>query len=482
MNTKSPSIGIKMKISNNKELMLKKGNNAIYSDSIYLSQLNNLPSHSLLFTLNCINQTKGILRTFKNFPMIIKQMENKGNGPLASQRYMNDSIVYLDDLANIKIIPLTEQKAECILFELCEIDDSCLKENSIQEKAKDNVKTEMDFLDNIIKYYNQEKTKDYDQTIEDKNNEEEFPPEKEEDNYQLSIVYNRNVFKRETIEEIRIEEPREKEREEEEVEALEVRKTNKKKEKAIAVRYHLRKHIHTPIKKIHEQLNDDGQNNKDDNQIENNNFCSSNNGGYYLKKKHNRSLSITIIKCPICLEPIKDNSYLDTCKHEFCKKCIDHWATVSSQCPCCKENFKKIIYYNSRSRNRTEKKIKKKKFKPDEEEIEQWYLNCDEMCFICKRSDNASVLLVCDRCNFRICHTFCVGLDRIPDEDFICPECSNRTKRMKKKKAFYEKKKTMKKYKQNKILNYMENKRSLRLQNSNKKYCLRTNSKRKVNN
>lgn len=476
MNKKAPLIGIKMLISNNKELMLKKGNNAIYSDSIYQSQLTNSPFHSLLFTLNCISQSKGILRTFKYFPMIIKQVENKGNGPITSQRYMNDSIVFLNDLPNIKIIPLIEQKAECILFELCDIIKELNSiENIIQSKSKDAAQTEMDFLDNIIKYYNQEKTKDCDATIEDRNIEEkeaEFCAQNQDDNYQLSILYNRNdIYKFETNREIRIEEPMEKEKEEKAIDSIQ---SKKKKEKTIEVRYHLRKHIQTPIKNKKQMLNNDKCNDND--KLSYNN-SSNNNTDIYLKKKHKRS--ITILKCPICLEPIDNSSYLDTCKHEFCKKCIDHWATVSSQCPCCKENFKKIIYINPRSRNKTEKKIKKKKFQPDEEEVEQWYANCDEMCFVCKKSDNAPLLLVCDQCNFRICHTFCVGLDYIPDEDFICPECV-RKNQTEKKRIHQKKYKKMKKYKQNKILDYIVTKRSPCLKNNNKKYCLRTNSKRKV--
>ena len=70
-----------------------------------------------------------------------------------------------------------------------------------------------------------------------------------------------------------------------------------------------------------------------------------------------------------------------------------------------------------------EKKVKRKKFKPEEEVIEQWYNNCDEKCLICNKKNNTSYLLICDKCNFRVCHTFCVGLDYIPDGDFICPEC-----------------------------------------------------------
>ncbi|XP_022747572.1 uncharacterized protein LOC111297199 [Durio zibethinus] len=54
--------------------------------------------------------------------------------------------------------------------------------------------------------------------------------------------------------------------------------------------------------------------------------------------------------CPICLGPLVQESYLDTCFHKFCYNCILHWSRVvaskrsrpsaSVKCPLCKtENF-----------------------------------------------------------------------------------------------------------------------------------------------
>ncbi|XVE89705.1 hypothetical protein DITRI_Ditri20bG0017300 [Diplodiscus trichospermus] len=54
--------------------------------------------------------------------------------------------------------------------------------------------------------------------------------------------------------------------------------------------------------------------------------------------------------CPICLAPLVQESYLDTCFHKFCYNCIVHWSrvvsskrsgpTASVKCPLCKtENF-----------------------------------------------------------------------------------------------------------------------------------------------
>ncbi|XP_050223142.1 uncharacterized protein LOC126673178 isoform X2 [Mercurialis annua] len=54
--------------------------------------------------------------------------------------------------------------------------------------------------------------------------------------------------------------------------------------------------------------------------------------------------------CPICLGPFLQESYLDTCFHKFCYKCILHWAKVVSgrpssvKCPLCKTQNLSIIY------------------------------------------------------------------------------------------------------------------------------------------
>lgn len=58
--------------------------------------------------------------------------------------------------------------------------------------------------------------------------------------------------------------------------------------------------------------------------------------------------------CPICLGPILQESYLDTCFHKFCFRCIKQWIKVVSskvtkplssvKCPLCKRDNISIIY------------------------------------------------------------------------------------------------------------------------------------------
>ena len=128
-------------------------------------------------------------------------------------------------------------------------------------------------------------------------------------------------------------------------------------------------------------------------------------------------------KCTICLDLVNNISRLDNCEHEFCKDCIDQWAILSNECPLCKVEFKKIISWDSDNRQIT--KVKKQKFKFEDEEEEAWVRNSAENCMVCNRKNDEHLLLVCDRCSFNICHTYCAGLDIIPADDWLCSYCSN---------------------------------------------------------
>ncbi|KAJ6832052.1 tripartite motif-containing protein 40-like [Iris pallida] len=58
--------------------------------------------------------------------------------------------------------------------------------------------------------------------------------------------------------------------------------------------------------------------------------------------------------CPICLEPITQEAYLDHCFHAFCYPCILYWSRVltkkqsqtlsSIKCPLCKTDNLSIVH------------------------------------------------------------------------------------------------------------------------------------------
>ena len=144
--------------------------------------------------------------------------------------------------------------------------------------------------------------------------------------------------------------------------------------------------------------------------------------------KKDKLANSLITKCTICLDQITNPATLKPCEHQFCKDCIEKWLKKSSACPDCKKNAKKLYFFSEKNKKYMGKKIKRKKYKAEKQGYEDWFLNCDKTCLICGKEDNTAYLLVCDSCNFRICHTFCVGLDSIPDTEWHCPECEAKEK------------------------------------------------------
>lgn len=152
------------------------------------------------------------------------------------------------------------------------------------------------------------------------------------------------------------------------------------------------------------------------------------------RKEKNKDCLSDSNMCMICIDKIKLPSQVTGCGHLFCKVCIDKWTHVSNSCPLCKKDYKKIIYYNQGKTKITKQRNVKKRLFKVEEDIEDSYTdNTLEHCMKCKGTSDLYVMLVCDKCKFNICHTYCAGLDKIPDEEWICFECSkpreNKSKR-----------------------------------------------------
>ncbi|GFV56549.1 hypothetical protein TNCV_3551201 [Trichonephila clavipes] len=48
--------------------------------------------------------------------------------------------------------------------------------------------------------------------------------------------------------------------------------------------------------------------------------------------------------CAICLEPLQNKSFLDSCLHTFCFTCLLEWSKIKPECPLCKKRFKSIVH------------------------------------------------------------------------------------------------------------------------------------------
>uniref|UniRef100_A0A182WL93 E3 ubiquitin-protein ligase Topors n=1 Tax=Anopheles minimus TaxID=112268 RepID=A0A182WL93_9DIPT len=52
-------------------------------------------------------------------------------------------------------------------------------------------------------------------------------------------------------------------------------------------------------------------------------------------------------KCAICLGKCRQRAYTNSCKHQFCFRCLLEWSKVKPECPLCKQRFFSIVYYKS---------------------------------------------------------------------------------------------------------------------------------------
>lgn len=46
-----------------------------------------------------------------------------------------------------------------------------------------------------------------------------------------------------------------------------------------------------------------------------------------------------------------------------------------------------------------------------------------DACYVCGIGDNEDQLLVCDKCDYKICHISCCGLAQIPEGEWTCQFC-----------------------------------------------------------
>jgi hypothetical protein len=128
-------------------------------------------------------------------------------------------------------------------------------------------------------------------------------------------------------------------------------------------------------------------------------------------------------ECPICLEKIVNLANLDSCNHDFCKNCIEKWAKDSSNnCPICKREFKKLIFYEKNKK--IEYKVRKKRLNLDTDEFYFEYIdNASDICMVCASEEDPAALIICDRCDYNACHYYCDNLPSVPEGEWVCEEC-----------------------------------------------------------
>ncbi len=133
--------------------------------------------------------------------------------------------------------------------------------------------------------------------------------------------------------------------------------------------------------------------------------------------------------CSICYSDLNFIvARIDSCSHEFCFECLWEWSKVTNSCPLCKEEFLKITKMDSNGGTETLSITAKKAQFDDEEDSEDLIVaNADNFCYCCRHEDNFQYLLICNNCNTKCCHTYCLDppLDHIPQNEWFCDYCVN---------------------------------------------------------
>ncbi|KAK9829772.1 hypothetical protein WJX72_007809 [[Myrmecia] bisecta] len=165
------------------------------------------------------------------------------------------------------------------------------------------------------------------------------------------------------------------------------------------------------------------------------------------------------VVCGICHEEgISEIGELDCCEHSFCHPCITQWAEIETRCPFCKSRFTQIqrkrldldaladagddalgegdgdavirqrwpgtvlettVVPERNQRNAAEGQLPEDGDEFEEDPMDTVY------CTECGDGGDEACLLLCDGCD-RPCHTYCAGLDGVPDGEWFCAACEER--------------------------------------------------------
>uniref|UniRef100_A0A8C0ZF08 RING-type E3 ubiquitin transferase n=1 Tax=Cyanistes caeruleus TaxID=156563 RepID=A0A8C0ZF08_CYACU len=49
-------------------------------------------------------------------------------------------------------------------------------------------------------------------------------------------------------------------------------------------------------------------------------------------------------ECPICLGAVRKPAFVAYCMHQFCFRCIRHWAQAREDCPVCRQSLEQVLH------------------------------------------------------------------------------------------------------------------------------------------
>ncbi|KAG6545672.1 hypothetical protein Mapa_012857 [Marchantia paleacea] len=142
------------------------------------------------------------------------------------------------------------------------------------------------------------------------------------------------------------------------------------------------------------------------------------------------------IACVICHSETKPTTEgLLECGHRFCYPCIKKWADEAtskhSTCPLCKASFE-FITIRELERSANEEictQVLEESVVLVGKQIRQGpkiALPCprpEVICITCESKDSPELLISCNRCGQRSCHTFCLDPPQSPGSSWFCSRC-----------------------------------------------------------
>lgn len=152
-------------------------------------------------------------------------------------------------------------------------------------------------------------------------------------------------------------------------------------------------------------------------------------------------------RCGICMDVVIDRGVLDCCQHWFCFACIDNWATITSLCPLCQNEFQLITcvpVHDTVGGTQTDDETNPRdedwliEGKTNTLSFPSYYI--DENAVACLDGDGCKIRsgsveigedsdidtsIACDSCD-KWYHAFCVGFDPegTCEGSWLCPGCT----------------------------------------------------------
>ncbi|KAJ5098037.1 hypothetical protein N7532_005038 [Penicillium argentinense] len=117
------------------------------------------------------------------------------------------------------------------------------------------------------------------------------------------------------------------------------------------------------------------------------------------------------------------------CEHVLHHNCLKPWIERANSCPICRRSFHQINLSDRlgdpvSSSYAVEDRVQQADVDPSmiTEDIEDDLNAESQPCLVCGEADHEDVLLLCHECDVPT-HTYCIGLDEVPSDDWYCAQC-----------------------------------------------------------